>query len=330
MGKGTFLNALKLSNTSKTIPVWLMRQAGRYMQNYKDLRKKYSFEQLCFIPELCVEVSLQPIRAFDFDAAILFSDILFPLRVLGIDVAFSDAGPMLTLPEKGITLPKGYKEALSTLFHPLYAAARTLTKNLDRPTIGFAGAPFTLLAYILEGKGHTDLSITKKAMLHDPAKLLTLLPCLEEIVISHLEFQIQAGCQAVQIFDSLSWLVPSHLRMDLIIAPLNRILSRLPPCPIIYYKATNDLLETLPNIPLSLGEDVDLASLAKDQKRVFQGNLNPALLKLPPQELSRKVHLICSLMKGHPGFIFNLSSGVPPDTSEDAIRLLVATIRNIA
>jgi uroporphyrinogen decarboxylase len=325
----TFLDALLLSNTSKTIPVWLMRQAGRYMQSYKDLRKKYSFEEICFIPELCVEASLQPIRAFDLDAAILFSDILFPLRVLGVDVKFSDNGPTLTPPDREITLPKTYNEDVSTLFQPLYLSAKILKETLNRPLIGFAGAPFTLAAFLLEGKGGTDLSITKKVMFHNPKRLLALTPILEEIVISHLQLQIEAGCQAIQIFDSLNHIVPSHLVQPLIVQPLQRILSRLPPCPTIYYKATKELLSELPRCPLSLDANVNLDSLAKNHERALQGNLNPAFLQLPPQEISSEIRKICTLMKDHPGFIFNLSAGVPPNTSEDVIRLLVNTVHNI-
>jgi uroporphyrinogen decarboxylase len=304
-----------------------MRQAGRYMQSYRDVRKKYSFEQICFTPELCVEVSLQPVRTFDFDAAILFSDILFPLRVLNIDVDFSDQGPTLTQPEKGILLPVAYEEALSTLFHPLYSSAKVLQKFLDRPLIGFAGAPFTLAAFLIEGKGQTNWPMTKKTLLHDPSRLRALFPMLEKIVIAHLKFQIEAGCSAVQIFDSLSWLVPAHLRDELILKPLNRILASLPRCPVIYYKATKDLLNTLPKIPLSLGEDIDLTKLAKDRSRVFQGNLDASLLQHAPQKLALEIKRICTLMHEHPGFIFNLSSGVPQDTSEDTIKLLVNTVR---
>lgn len=204
-----------------------MRQAGRYMASYQALRKRYSFTELCLTPELAAEVTLQPIQAFDFDAAILFSDILFPLKVLGVTPCFEEKeglrlnGPVWT----ELSGPTDLAAALKESIGGVYTAASMLVQGLDRPLIGFSGAPWTLAAFLIEGGTSQDFR-KARAALQSP-QLKSLMKLLEDLVVAHLKLQIEAGCHAIQIFDSRVDLLPPSAVEEYSFAPFRRIVSRL-------------------------------------------------------------------------------------------------------
>ena len=308
-----------------------MRQAGRYMAAYRKLREKYSFEQLCLIPELAAEVTLQPIQAFDVDAAILFSDILFPLTLFGVELSFDPKPVLVSQPWLTLQPPRDITSALQERLSGIYEATQMLSTQLDRPLIGFAGAPWTLAAFLIEGGASQNWERAQQAIRYQPTLFRALLLGLEEIVIAHLTLQIQAGCHAVQLFDSLSHLVPDEHLHDLVIGPLQRICQRIPPCPFIYYKASKrflkDCLQNRPAFGLSLDETVDITSIRSSipPSIALQGNLDPALLLSPT--LPDAVRRIRESLSNDPGFIFNLSQGIPPSTPESIIHTLVQLLR---
>ena len=306
-----------------------MRQAGRYMPSYQALRNRYSFEQLCLTPELAVTVTLQPILEFDLDAAILFSDILFPLRLFEIDLSFEPRPILSGQNWKSLKVPKEPLAALKQLLPGVYQAASALVVSLDRPLIGFAGAPWTLAAYLIEQGASNSWEKAVLSIQADKPKLLSLISYLEDIIVAHLTLQIEAGCHAVQLFDSLSHLVPEEHLNDLVIEPMQRIQKRLPVCPFIYYKASYTLLPFLLQKPMALSfdETVDMASIRDivPSHIAVQGNLDPSLLS--SDELPSIVHRICNEMSQDQGFIFNLSRGIPPTTPPSAIHHLLDLIR---
>jgi uroporphyrinogen decarboxylase len=356
-----FLDALLCKNDSGTIPVWLMRQAGRYMESYRKLRERYSFHELCCIPELAARVTLQPIKTFDFDAAILFSDILLPLIAVGIKTIFRDEqGPLLIGPSwEEIRLPSEISPLLEEALPGVYQAAALLSQSLDRPLIGFSGAPWTLAAYLIEKEHAPTWPKASAALLRKPAAVHTLIHMLEDVVVSHLTLQIKAGVHAVQLFDSHSSLIPPSLFQEIAVLPVCRIMRRLPPCPVIIYKADLQtgllyLSSLLPNpqdntptsetmavplhhsaasklsaVALSFDDTTKMADLrlALPQKAAIQGNLDPKLLGGPKELLMHEIRQICSCMRTDKGFIFNLSGGIPPNTDEETIHRLVEIVR---
>jgi uroporphyrinogen decarboxylase len=328
-----FLNALSCNNDSGRIPVWLMRQAGRYMSSYRKLKESYSFHDLCLIPELTTQVTLQPIEAFDFDAAILFSDILLPLIAIGITTIFRDGkGPLLIGPGwERVLSPPDISSILQETISGVYQAAALLSASLDRPLIGFSGAPWTLAAYLIEGEASTTWPKTRAALQHNSKRVHALVRSLEEIVVSHLTLQIQAGVDAIQLFDSRSSLLPDLLFQEFSVQPILRIVRRLPTCPTIIYTANALTAALYAPSAISCDETVDMAALRSTiaPSVAIQGNLNPKFLIGPKSLLIQEIRHICGCMRNDKGFIFNLSSGVLPQTEEEAIHSLVETVREI-
>ena len=332
-----FLNALACNNKGGTPPVWLMRQAGRYMGAYRRLKERHSFTQLCLTPELVVEVTLQPVAAFDVDAAILFSDILFPLMVFGIDPVFEDGHrPHLTGPSwDTLHPPVDFGAALREKLFQVYEAAAILSSTLDRPLIGFAAAPWTLAAFLLEGGASSSWTHAKNQAFSPSPAFLQLIRWLEELSVAHLNCQIQAGCDAIQIFDSLAPLLPASSFCALSADPIRRIVEQLPPTNVIVSTASSSTLAPLVQTAggtlsaISCDSSVDLATVRKvvPAHIAVQGNLDPTFLLTSSETLVHELRRICHAMRGDPGFIFNLSKGVPPNTDESIVRLLIETVR---
>jgi uroporphyrinogen decarboxylase len=281
------------------------------------------------MPELAVEVTLQPIQAFDFDAAILFSDILFPLKVLGITPCFEEKeglrlnGPVWT----ELSCPTDLAAALKESIGSVYTAASMLVQNLDRPLIGFSGAPWTLAAFLIEGGSSQDFR-KARAALQSP-RFKRLISLLEDLIVAHLKLQIEAGCHAIQIFDSRVDFLPHSAVEEYSFAPFRRIVSRLPPCPVIFYKARASGYPLVERTALSFDTSVDLSMVRQTlpHSTAIQGNLDPHLLLGPREELIRHVRQICYSMQEDKGFIFNLANGILPGTDEGAVQCLVETIR---
>ncbi len=324
----------------------MMRQAGRYLPAYRAVRARASFLELCRTPELACEVTLQPIDEYGFDAAILFSDILITLPPMGIDVTFPEAGPKIGAPVRT-------RAAIDALHVPdpvaelpyVMEAIRQIKRGLaDRvPLIGFAGAPLTMLTYAVEGGGSKDYANTKKLLYGAAADAHALLDKLARTCATYLEAQIEAGVDAVQIFDSWGGIVsPGDFReyplryAKQVIAQLRESRAfKAKPVPIIYF--VNGCAPYLDDYASSgadvLGVDwrvgIDEVRRRVGDGVALQGNLDPGALFAPPAEIRARVADILA-RAGSVGHIFNLGHGVLPDTDPEHVRAMVTAVRELS
>jgi uroporphyrinogen decarboxylase len=322
-------------------PVWLMRQAGRYLPAYRAVRERVSFLELCRDVELAVEVSLQPLRLLGTEAVIAFSDIFVPLSGTGVEVEFRP-GPVLANPLRSAEMVAALRvpdprESVPFVFEIL----RTLRRELAReevPLLGFAGAPFTLAAYLVEGRGSRTFSALKRMMLRAPELLRELLARLGELVVAHLNAQIEAGAQAVQLFDTWAgilspadyeaWVLPVHRE---IVAKVDR--SR---APFILY--VNDGAHVL-DLMLQSGADVlsldwrvDLAEAARRAggRASLQGNLDPCALFAPRAEIFARVRRLVEAGRPARGHVLNLGHGCLPDTPVEGVQAFIDAAKSSA
>lgn len=333
-----FLRALRCEPTERA-PVWLMRQAGRYMPEYRALKERYSFLDLCRNSELATEVTLMPIKQFEPDAAIMFADILLILETLGFSLRFGqDQGPLIDTQN---LLEDPFKLNLTPVQEHLSyipQTIRNLKKELKVPLIGFCGAPFTLATYILEGRSSQHFTETKKWFYHKPETFHHLLELLTTQTIEYLKMQIEAGVDALQIFDSwMGHFAYSDLQ-SFTFPYLKTIVEALKPfnIPIILFgKGISALYEDFAALnPQGIGID-HLGNLPRIASQIpkhiaVQGNLEPDLLTAPLPLLKKEVLSLCTSMKDRPGFIFNLGHGIKPTATPDAVRLLIDTVKESA
>lgn len=315
-----------------TTPVWLMRQAGRYMEEYRAIRAKYAMLEVCRTPELVVEVTLQPIR-LGVDAAIVFSDILLPLEPMGAPVRFAKGdGPVVDHPVREPADIERMRiidpnESLDYVM----SSIRLLRKELSVPLIGFAGGPFTLASYLVEGGKSANYIRTKKLMLAEPDAWNALMAKLSEVVRLHLRAQVDAGVQAVQLFDS--WVGQlSPLDYQTFVAPhVHGILQDLSSAgvPVIHFgTGTATLLESM---TAAGGDVIGLdwrTPLDEGWKRIgydhaVQGNLDPCVLFAPRKIIQQRARVVLDQAAGRPGHIFNLGHGVLPETPVEEVQALV-------
>ena len=326
-----FLRACRREAVDAT-PVWFMRQAGRSLPEYRAIRERASLAEIVRDPALCAEVTAQPVRRLGVDAAILFADITTPLPGIGVDVEIVDGvGPVIDQPIRSASDVAGIRafDADETV-GGLLAAIRLLRSELEVPLIGFAGAPFTLASYLVEGRGSRD-AVTLKRLLHEsPDVAEALLARLVDMTDAYLAAQVNAGVQAIQLFDS--WIgVLSPYDYEQHVAPhMRRLfdgLSRLG-VPTIHFGTGAAGL--LPRIAAAGGDvigldwRVDLAdgwALVGD--RAVQGNLDPAVLLGPWANTQAQARWVLDRAGGRPGHIFNLGHGVLPSTDPDQLRRLV-------
>lgn len=330
------LDALQFKNLARP-PVWLMRQAGRYMPSYRALRAKYSFLDMCHNPELIVKVTHLPIDELSPDAAILFSDILMIPEALGFEVIFQEAkGPLipnhLTSPA---AIPRFCPSHLSEKLDYLSPAIKALKQSLHVPLIGFTGAPFTLASYLIEGQTSKDLKTTKKWAYQDPASFESIIRLLEEAIVHSLLIQHEAGCDAFQLFDSWASVLAPEQFKKWCIEPLERIVQRLNPLqkPLIYFCRGSSYLA--PQIAKTgvTAISIDWTHPIENVRSLLstiplQGNLDPEALYLPPKELTKEAKRILTAMEGDPGFIFNLGHGILPDVPYENVKVLIETIKD--
>lgn len=331
-----FLKALNGKNYSNRPPIWIMRQAGRYMPEYREIRKKHSFLEMCHTPELVVEITQLPIREFDMDAAILFSDILVIPEALKVGLRFEDSvGPIierpLSSPEDLKRLPKMDMEDLEYVKRSI----QELKKILKVPLIGFSGAPFTLAAYMIEGKSSKDWKKTKKWLFNDPKSFHLLLEKLTQDIILYLKMQIESGVQAIQLFDSWANILGYRQFREFSHNYLEKIVNAIKPygVPIILFCRGSstfgcDLAELQPN-GISFDWNIDITKIRKQIPATIclQGNLDPDVLYAPKSHIIAETRRILNGMKNDPAFIFNLGHGVYPDTPVEAVRTLVETVK---
>lgn len=332
-----FLKACKGEEVPYT-PVWIMRQAGRYLPGYQSVRSEVDFLTLCKTPELAAKVTLQPVERLGVDAAILFSDILIPVEAMGMHLEFSDKnGPVLREPIRT-------KSAIERLIMPdtedsmpfVLDAIKILRKELKVPLIGFSGAPFTLATYMIEGGSAKNFTNTKRMMFQNTGLFHMLMDKITNTVISYLVSQIRAGAQAVQVFDTWAGVLTPEDYREFELPYIKRVIAEIKKeaVPIIYF--VNECAGLLKEIKKSradvIGVDwrVDLSEAIKKigKKYAVQGNLDPCALFLPREKMEQKVGDILARGESAKGHIFNLGHGILPETSvDDAIAMVDAVHR---
>ena len=328
-----------------TPPIWLMRQAGRYLPEYQQVRKNFTnFLDMIKRPEICAELALQPINRFDLDASILFSDILTIPSAMGLGLEFGEGhGPIFSNPISSIkdieNLPKSLPhEELRYVYEAVVATKKVLPNQL--PLIGFCGSPWTLAAYSIEGKGSKDFKKTKDFLKGNSAAVSMLLEILTQACFEYLKEQIKCGVQAVQIFDSWADILSIEDFEEFSLKPTKQLITLLKEdaatatTPIILFEkapprelATNDL-RGVTCLSLHWTQDLIKANSAFKGSHVLQGNLNPAILKSDEEEIEKAVNAILEEMSGYPGFIFNLGHGITPDIEPNKVQLMIDLIRN--
>src|SRR5512139_2367055 len=327
-----FLRACRREPVDRT-PVWFMRQAGRYMAEYRALREKYSMMQLCLTPELAVEVTLQPIRAFGFDAAILFSDLLVPLAPMGIPFDFlKGEGPVIEKPVR----QAADVDALRRIepreeLRVVLDAVRALRRELQVPLIGFAGAPFTLASYAIEGGHSNNFARTKGLMYGEPATWHRLAEALSTVVAGYLRAQVEAGAQAVQLFDSWIGALDEADYREFALPHVRRIFEALADTgvPQIHFgTGTGHLLAAQREaggtvIGVDWRTPLDEGWRRAGEGVAVQGNLDPTLLFAPRERLLARVDDVLRRAGGRPGHVFNLGHGILPGTPTEAAKAVV-------
>jgi uroporphyrinogen decarboxylase len=314
-------------------PLWFMRQAGRYMPEYRALRERHTLLELCRTPELAVQVTLQPVKAFHVDAAILFADLLLPLEPMGAPFEFqAGEGPVVHRPVRSAADVERLRvidpeEGLGYVL----SAIRMLRRELDgkTPLIGFAGAPFTLASYLVEGGKSTNYLTTKRMMYCEPQVWHDLASKLAEVVRRFLRAQIEAGAQAVQLFDSWVGALSPEDYTTFVEPHVAHVLSDLAQTavPVIHFgTSTQSLLELQKRAGGSvIGVDwrtpMDEARRRLGPDVALQGNLDPTLLFAPREVLAKHAKDILD-RSGKIGHIFNLGHGILPQTDPDQVRFL--------
>jgi uroporphyrinogen decarboxylase len=323
-------------------PVWLMRQAGRYLPEYRATRAKAGgFLDLCYTPELAAEVTLQPIRRFGFDAAILFADILLVPQALGADLWFETGeGPRLsTITTADDLLRLKPADAIHDRLAPIYQTVRILTRDLppDTALIGFAGAPWTVATYMIAGRGTPDQAPAHALKDADRATFSALIDRITEATVLYLSEQVKAGAEAVKLFDSWAGSLKGRDFDDFALAPAKRIIAELkrlhPGLPVIAFpreagpRAEGFARATGADcVALDTAVDPDWAAAHVQRDGCVQGNLDPALMVTGGQPLIDATRRIRDAFSGGP-HIFNLGHGITPDADPENVTLLIETLR---
>ncbi len=332
---------LKAANSELTErpPVWMMRQAGRFMKEYWDIKNKYSFLEMCKTPEIAADVTMLPIDLLDVDAAILFSDILVTAEAMGGQLSFeAGVGPLFANPIKNETdidnlLVDGTEERLNYVAEAIKVIQQRL--NGTKPLIGFAGAPFTVMSYLIEGGSSKDFKKTKLFIHNQPHLAHKLLQKIADVTVAYLNMQIAAGINALQLFDSwalaLSWddyNEFSHQYNKYIISKLNR-----KGIPVISFCKGSSVFAPLmaeanPDV-ISVDWNADLLNIKKSLPTniAVQGNLDPFLLYADKKVIKERIHRLFDRMKGTNGFIFNLGHGIMPDIPFDNVKFAIDTVK---
>lgn len=336
IGNERFQNALK--RISQTVPpIWMMRQAGRYHRHYQALRQKHSFMDLCKQPELAAEVALGPVRDFDFDAAILFSDLLFPLEALGMGLDYTDQGPQLgwKLDEKSISRLNSLDDAWPHLLFQGEAVRATGERlPADRSLIGFVGGPWTLFVYAVEGSHKGSLAASKTLLPLFPLFCETIVPLLRR----NIELQLENGAELVMIFDTAAGeLAPELFKSE--VAPQLKLMTMKNSDRIGYYsKGTQPahLRQTFVTEGGLAGVGVDHRWDMSEALEMFprgfvQGNFDQTLLLCDRNELRQRLlgYLEPLRDQNRDGWICGLGHGVLPGTPEESVRLFVETVREV-
>ncbi len=324
---------------SKTIPIWLMRQAGRYQKEYRKIREtEKNFLDLCYNSKKIYDITMIPINSFGFDAAIIFSDILVLPHVLGWDVQFKEGeGPLLRKFESAEDF-KYFKAEFDKRVENIYVTINNLSNNLPNDTslIGFAGSPWTVTSYLLEGRGKQNFSVSKSFIYNNYETATKLVNFITEKTIEHLKNQIAAGADVIQLFDSWSGMLSGKEYNDFVIKPTKKIVKQLkeiyPTIHIIGFPRGSGFLydEYITKTAIdavSVDQFVPVAKMKEWQKKlVVQGNLDPAILLSNKEIIAKKVDNILTNIDQE-NFIFNLGHGILPTTPVENVTFLVDYVK---
>ncbi|HZT45903.1 MAG TPA: uroporphyrinogen decarboxylase [Gaiellaceae bacterium] len=331
MADPLLVRALRREPVERT-PVWFMRQAGRSLPEYRELRERYSFFELAGTPELCAEVTLQPVRRLGVDAAVLFADIMTPVLAMGVDVELVEGvGPVVAEPVRS-----GEDVArlrLAEDFAPVVDALRLVRAELEpeRALVGFCGGPFTVAGYLVEGAPSRDFTRTKELMYRRPEVWHALMEKLTETFASYVRAQVAAGADAIQLFDSWAGVL-SVADYEELVAPYSaRVLGAVEAPTIHFGTGTAHLLAPMAAaggdaIGLDWRVPLDAGWLAVGPDRAVQGNVDPAVLLGPWERVEATALDVLERAGGRAGHVFNLGHGVLPSTSPDDLARLVELV----
>lgn len=336
VNESQFIRACYGKNQQGPIPIWIMRQAGRYLPEYQEIRQKVSFQELCRSPELIAEVVRQPVERFGLDAAILFSDILTILEPMGAEVSFPEGGPRIANP---VETPEDI-ERLTGIDPendlPFVLEGIKMIKGIlpSTPLIGFVGSPFTLSCYLIEGKGSKNFDKVKIFMHSHPDAAEKLLNLLADNVSDYLLAQIEAGAEAVQIFDSWGGILAHDDYERFSAGPINRILKKLRQSKvprIVFVNNVAPYFDILAEydcevIGVDYRVNLETAALALPKKAI-QGNLDPTILFDEPQVVARETRRLLERLHRHENLIFNLGHGILPKTPIESVETMIKTVR---
>jgi uroporphyrinogen decarboxylase len=317
------------------LPVWFLRQAGRYLPEYQAIRKNLSFVDLCKNPSLASEVTLQPLRRFDVDAAIIFSDILIPPMAMGMDLRFDAGhGPLLSPPCRGAAAVKSLLGPACVKELGFIGEAIAKTKTFLSPTqamIGFAGAPFTVASYMIEGKGSKTFSEVKRFLLESPQAFQDLLDKVAEVTLTYLQMQVSAGADALMLFDSWASFLTPHSFATHALPAIKRCLAGLG-VPVIYFPGQgmqhfhllHHLSESIDVLAVDWRLDIHAAARQLAWEPVLQGNLDPMILSFGDEATVRRE--VRRVLEARPG-IFNVGHGLLPTTKVEAMLWAIDEVR---
>ena len=318
-------------------PIWLMRQAGRYLPEYRELKKKHNFITMVQTPEIAAKVTLQPLERFPLDAAIIFSDILVIPEALGQSYHFRDAGgigmdyPLDSHKKISALDGSGISEKLSYVANAIRITRSQI--GLEKAILGFSGSPWTLACYMVEGGSSKEFTSIKKLAWDQPAQFEALMSTLSDAIVEYLHLQIDAGADAIQIFDSWAALCPlahyENWSLRWIRKIINSLDNRVPV--ILFAKGMTDKAEKLSSTgatALSIDWAVDLNEIRRSlpHKIALQGNLDPAVLTTTPKITQLEARRILEENSNQPGFIFNLGHGMLPSAHIDCVEALMMEV----
>src|SRR5215471_7072679 len=335
-----FVRACRCEPVDAT-PIWLMRQAGRYMAEYRAVRKHHTILEICKTPALAAEVTITAAEKLDVDAAIIFADLLLPLEVMGLPFRFSAGeGPVIEQPLRSRKSIDALQTRRSSDLGYVAESVRLVVNHFrDKlPVIGFCGAPFTLASYMIEGGGSRNYIHTKKMMYTDPASWQALMGKLVDVLAAYSLDQIQAGADALQVFDSWVGCLAVEDYRRYVLPHARELVQRLKPAgvPIIYFGTdTATLLPAMKETGAQvIGVDwrvpLDQAWQSLHFDGAVQGNLDPVVLFASQKELHDRAAAILNQAAGRPGHIFNLGHGILPETPVENVRALVNFVRELS
>ncbi len=328
-----FLKALNQENEAPYIPVWLLRQAGRYMPEYREVRSQYKdFFEMIKKPEICKELTLQPLNAFDLDAAITFTDILTIPDALGLRVNFvKGKGPIF---EKSLSSMD--KLDLNTNeFHDkiqyVYSATSLIKENVNVPLIGFTGSPWTLFVYMFYGQSPKDFKSIQSYISENSRDAKTYLQILTDCCIEYAKKQVQHGADCIQIFDSWAGILENNY-FDFSLKYVNQIYEALnEEVPLILYnrgKLLSSFVDKSSFKAYSINSSDQIENYI-DENITIQGNLNPIFFKKNEEEIELKAHEIFTKFKDRKNYIFNVGEGLTPDLDPEKIKIFLKTLRSL-